>query len=259
MARPENIDFVFKSQQIAGVHYPAVQNAKASVLLNHGFSVTRTGVGRAFVDLARDLTSAGCNVFAFDRLGHGESAGRFMDVNVPDELEQLSAMLDYVLAKTEGPVHVLGHSLGGMESACLAARRADDIASLTLWAAAAVFVDDIRNNEIQGKSLDPLYETGVFDFEGQSLGPKFIETAREFDPFEGLERFSAPVFLHQGEADKVVPMKYAERYAEIWSENASLYRYPDADHGWNSLAERTLLLQRTVADIAGLATGHPHS
>ncbi|WP_394690743.1 alpha/beta hydrolase [Hoeflea sp.] len=251
MSRPTAISFDFQAETIVGVRYPAPQPTGARVLLNHGFSVTRMGVGRAFVDLARGLTDAGCTVYAFDRLGHGESDGRFLDVTVPNELEQLSAMLDYVQADGDGPIHVLGHSLGGMESACLASRRPDEIASLTLWAAAAVFVDDINSNQIQGQSLDPLYETGVFDFDGQALGLGFVKTGKDFEPFAGLEAFGGKVWLHQGEADNVVPMKYAETYAKIWSSTATLYRYPEADHGWNRLADRTLLLQRTVADIAG--------
>lgn len=253
MSFPTAITLNFNGQRIAGVRYPSPNPTGTQVLINHAFGVTRTGVGRAFVDLARGLSDAGCTVYAFDRLGHGESDGRFQDINVPDELGQLSAMLDYVKTDGDGPVHVLGHSLGGMESACLVAQRPDDVASLTLWAAAAVFVDDIKDNQIQGKSLDPVYDTGIFDHNGQALGLPFVETAKSFDPFDGLDAFQGIVWIHQGEADHVVPMKYAERYAKIWDKNATLYRYADADHGWNSLAERTLLLQRSVADIAGLA------
>lgn len=252
MSLPTAIDLDHNGRRILGVRYPSPAPTGTSVLLNHAFGVTRTGVGRAFVELARGLCDAGCTVYAFDRLGHGESDGRFHDITVPDELSQLSAMLDYVRAESRGQVHVLGHSLGGMESACLVAQRPDDVASLTLWAAAAVFVDDIKNNEIQGKSLAPLYETGTFDHNGQALGLPFVDTARSFDPFKGLDAFQGPVWIHQGAADNVVPMKYAERYAKIWAETATLYRYPDADHGWNNLADRTLLLQRSVADIAGL-------
>lgn len=259
MSRPESINIDFQSQRIAGMRYPAPRPNGAKVLLNHGFGVTRTGIGRAFVDLARGLTNSGCTVFAFDRLGHGESDGRFLDVSVPDELDQLSAMLDHVLADGNGPVHLVGHSLGGMESACLAARRPGDLASLTLWAAAAVFVDDVRSGQIQGKSLEMLRDTGVFDFKGQALGSRFVETAEAFDPFAELGAFTGKVFVHQGEADEVVPFEYAQKYADIWSENAVLYRYPDADHGWNRLPDRALLLQRTQADIAGLAdTGTEH-
>lgn len=253
MSFPTAIHLDYNGQRLSGVRYDAPSPNGARVLMNHAFGVTRTGVGRAFVDLARGLTDAGCTVYAFDRLGHGESDGRFQDVTVPDELDQLSAMLDHVVQDSDGPVHVLGHSLGGMESARLVAARPDDVASLTLWAAAAVFVDDIKDNQIQGKSLDPVYETGVFDHNGQALGLPFVETAKDFDPFEGLETYTGPVWVHQGAADNVVPMKYAERYAEIWGDAATLYRYDKADHGWNSLPERTLLLRRTVADIAGLA------
>ncbi|MFK7890948.1 MAG: hypothetical protein AB8B63_09060 [Granulosicoccus sp.] len=80
-----------------------------------------------------------------------------------------------------------------------------------------------------------------------------MENAKSFDPFNWLDAFQGPVWIHQGAADEMVPMRYAEQYAKIWDKTATLYRCESGDQGWNSLAERTLLLQRSVADIAGLA------
>jgi len=251
MSRPECLSLDFQGQHIAGVRYAATEPASNCAMLVHGFSATRTGTGRAFVDLAQLLTKSGCTVYAFDRLGHGESDGRFLDVTVPGELDQLSAMLDYVLAQGDGSLHLLGHSLGGMEAAYLCGQRHGDIDSLTLWAPAAVFMDDIKNNEIQGESLSSARETGVFDFNGQALGIAYVDTVSGFNPYDGIDAFKGNVWLHQGEVDPIVPMECAERYAEIWSENATLYRYPKANHGWNRLADRTLLLQRSAVNICG--------
>lgn len=255
MQGPSSLSITHNGQRLAGAHYHATGRAKGqqerTVLLNHGFGITRTGAGRAFVDLAHLLCAQGCDVLAFDRLGHGESDGAFHDVTIPDELHQLSAMLDHALAISGQPVHVLGHSLGGMESALLASQRPDDVASLTLWAAAAVFIDELNAGEIQGKSFEQVFDTGHFDFKGQDLGPAFMETGTAVDPYENLEAYGGPAWVHQGAADEVVPMSYAESYAAIWGKNATLFTYDDADHGWNSLEGRQNLLGQTVAGICG--------
>ncbi|KIN70619.1 putative hydrolase [Sulfitobacter noctilucae] len=253
MTNPDSVEIQFASQTIRGGRYAPVGDRQRCVLLNHGFGVTRVGVGRAFVELARELSQAGAEVFAFDRLGHGESDGRFHDVTIPGELDQISAMLDHVLQTAGTPIHVVGHSLGGMESALVAARRPGDIASLTLWAPAAVFTDDLEKGQIQGKPIDTMYETGTFDFKGQALGLGFVETGKGIDPYDGLKAYGGPVRLHQGAADEVVAMEYAEKYMEVWGKQAQLHAYPTADHGWTALADKTVLINRTLADICELA------
>ena len=51
MSRPESISIDFQSQRIAGVRYPAPRPNGAKVLLNHGFGVTRTGVGLSLIHI----------------------------------------------------------------------------------------------------------------------------------------------------------------------------------------------------------------
>lgn len=134
-----------------------------------------------------------------------------------------------------------------MESAKLAAERSEVVASLTLWAPGAVLAFEIAEKGIiQGKSIKEVEKTGYFDFKGQKLGLNFIEEAKHFQPYDGLESYKNPAFIHQGEMDDVVAMKYAERYKQCWEQNAKLYTYPYADHGWNNLEARETLIDRTV-------------
>lgn len=74
--------------------------------------------------------AARSTVYAFDQLGHGARAAAWtedFDILVTDA----QGMLDVLPA---GPVHLVGHSMGGCVAASLAALNPDRIASLTLVA-----------------------------------------------------------------------------------------------------------------------------
>ena len=244
------ISLEYENKTMVGTRFCPQSALRNPVLLVHGFGANRIGDGRLFVSLAQKLTEHGFEVFAFDRLGHGESEGSFVDITVQDEIDQLDAMLEYILHKANPKVHVLGHSLGGVEAAKLAARRPDTVASLTLWVPAAGFAHEIsEKGQLQGKSIASAAETGYFDFEGQQLGLDFIEEAKTFEPYAGLNTFKNPVFVHQGEQDALLPVDYAERYVEIWEKQATLYTYPNADHGLKQLEAREKLLEQSVENL----------
>ncbi|OUD88476.1 putative lysophospholipase [Clavibacter michiganensis subsp. michiganensis] len=48
----------------------------------HGFGGSRVETTGVFVALARRLAAAGIGVVAYDRAGHGESDGEFLDTTV---------------------------------------------------------------------------------------------------------------------------------------------------------------------------------
>lgn len=221
-----------------------LQEASANVLVAHGFSDSRIGPGRLIVDFARALAARGLAVFAFDRAGHGESDGAFFDVNVLDEIEQLAAMAESV----PGPLHLVGHSLGGMELATLAGRAPDKVTTLTLWAPAAASADEVARGSILGKPAGRIDPDHPFDVNGQALGPAFAAGYDDYSPYVGLSAYAGPVHLHHGEADQVVPVDYSRRYARIWPQ-AELRLYPNADHTWSQLSPRQELMAESVRQI----------
>lgn len=91
--------FPYLKQKIVGSRFTPKTSLQHPVLLVHGFGSNRRGVGRSFISLARKLYENEFEVFTFDRIGHGESDGLFENVSVNDEINQLNAMVDYVLSK----------------------------------------------------------------------------------------------------------------------------------------------------------------
>lgn len=244
--RPISLDH--RGRALRGWQLGDVERGRPGVLLVHGFGSTDTGGQQLFVQTARELAEHGAAVRSYSRAGHGTSDGDFADTTISDEVEQVTTMIRTLAADAGGPVHVVAHSLGAVESALAAAREPDLVATLTLWSPAGVVVDDIaRKDEIQGQPLAPARAQGFFDFGGMALGTAFIdEVTGGLDVYAGIDRYSGPAEVLHGTADQIVPLSYGERYGEVLP-GAAFTPVEGADHGWSSVPYRRLLLDRLVA------------
>ncbi len=240
---------------------------RPTAVLMHGFGGSRVETTGVFVALARRLAAAGIGVVAYDRAGHGESDGEFLDTTVTGDVADARHVLDAVRALPEvdaGDVHLVGMSLGAVVASVVAAvesRAAEGgagpgIRSLAMWATAAVFVDDIRAGTIQGRSLASLDVDGWFDFAGMRMGPAMRDDALGFDPYARASGYRGPALLLHG-TDDFVPVDYARRYLEpeALGERAELVVVQGADHGWAQLPQRDEVIERTVAFVRAHARG----
>jgi alpha-beta hydrolase superfamily lysophospholipase len=85
-----------------------------SVLIVHGLGEHS---GR-YADVAAHLNEAGWTVVGYDQRGHGTSEGaRGRLASADDLLLDLSRVIDAVRAAHDGPVVLLGHSMGGLVAA----------------------------------------------------------------------------------------------------------------------------------------------
>lgn len=233
---------------LRGWEYGTVRPDAAAMLLVHGFGDSDTGARQLFVQTARTLAERGVGVRSYSRLGHGASDGDFLDVTIGDEVAQVTGMIERLAADAGGPVHVVAHSLGAVESAMAAAGVPGLVRSLTLWSPAGVVVDDITvHDAIMGQPIAPVRQRGWFDFGGTALGPAFIDEVQAgLDPYGVAAGYRGPAMVVHGTADAIVPVAYGQRYGELLP-GATFVPVEGADHGWSSVPLRAELLRRLVA------------
>lgn len=88
--------------------------ARGTIVIVHGLG---EHVGR-YAHVAASLNANGWNVVGYDQRGHGRSPGaRGRLAHDDDLLADLSAVIDAVRGDLDGPLVLLGHSLGGLVAA----------------------------------------------------------------------------------------------------------------------------------------------
>lgn len=229
-----------------------------TAVLYHGFASTRHESGM-FIALGRALEAAGVAAVAFDRAGHGESDGEFADTtvsaDVADGLDVLSGVAGEPFVDAAN-VHLLGFSLGAVVASVVAAQSDVRVRSLTMVAVAAVFVDEIRAGNIQGRPFGDVDRPGfVVDFNGSRLGPAFIRDAVTFDVYGRARPFRGAVRLIHGDSDEIAPASYVTRYTDLYEGRARATIVPGADHSWMCLEHREALIGGAVDFIRTQAAG----
>ncbi len=217
----------------AVIQTPDGQNSYPLVVICHGFTANKNQP--MLVKLADYLEAAGIASIRFDFNGHGESEGRFQDMTVPNEIEDVKHVIEYARdMRGVTSVSVAGHSQGGVVTSMVAGQLGSaEIKSIALMAPAAVLRDDAIRGLLFGKQYDsiniPEY-TEIFD--GLKLGRNYVLTAQNLPIYETAENYDGPVFIVHGLIDTVVPYTYALRYQEIYHGGAELELLEGFDHSF---------------------------
>lgn len=138
LARPDGATLLLRAWPL-----PDAQR-RATVLLVHGLGEHS---GR-YTAVAQHLNDWGCHVQAYDHYGHGGSSGTRGALPAEDRLlTDLAAMVDATRAAMPAgePLILLGHSMGGLVAATLAARQLRPIDALVLSSPAlAIFTNALQ-------------------------------------------------------------------------------------------------------------------
>lgn len=155
----------------------------------------------------------GLAMLRFDYSGTGSSPGRFEDGTLADWLDEAVALIDRLV---EGPLVVIGSSMGGWIALHAALRRPDRIAALVGIAAAPDFTDWGFTADQKAR----LQRAGRLERADPCGGGPRVTTAafwrsgQELRLLGGPIDVACPVRLVHGEADQDVPVAVAMRLVE---------------------------------------------
>ena len=207
------------------------------VIFCHGFSGTKDGP--MFELIADTLQAHGIASIRFDFNGHGESEGEFKDMTVPNEIEDAKKVVEYVRdLRYVSELAIVGHSQGGVVASMTAGQLSVELGepafkAVALMAPAAVLRDDAIRGNTMGKQYDP-FDPGEYVelWGGLKLGGKYIRTAFSLPIYETAVKYQGPALIIHGNADRVVPYTYGERFHEIWPKS-ELVIQEYFDHGFS--------------------------
>ena len=115
--------------ELAGVLRRPEGEPRGAIVLSHCFTCSKDL--HTMTRLASALASAGWAVLRFDFTGIGESEGDFADKTITRNVEDVVRAAAAVREHVDGPLGLVGHSLGGAAT-LLAAPRIDDVGSVAV-------------------------------------------------------------------------------------------------------------------------------
>ncbi|WP_282120054.1 alpha/beta fold hydrolase [Ruegeria atlantica] len=169
----------------------------------------------------------------FDYSGHGESSGKFEDGCIGDWHEDALAA---VTALTDGPLIVVGSSMGGWQALLLAKAMPDRIAGMVTIAAAPDFTEDGYWASFSDTQKQVLETEGYVELPSDYMEPyiitkRMIEDGRQQLVLRDAINLQFPVRFLQGTADTAVSSATAVRLVEhATGSDMRLLLVKDADH-----------------------------
>jgi len=184
--------------------------------------------------LAEWAQGQGRSYLRFDYFAHGESSGDFRHGTIGRWREDALAAID---ALTEGPLVLVGSSMGGW-IACLAAlARPERLHALVLVAPAPDFTDKLMEPSLPAEARAAIARDGVwmqpseYDDAGYPLTRALFEDGRRWSILPGPVAITAPVRILQGGRDEAVPWRHALALAEaLESDDVVFTLVKDGDH-----------------------------
>ena len=236
------------------IAYRRIDGKPPFVVFLGGFMSDMQGIKA--VELERYCRAAGRAFTRLDYRGHGESTGNFEDGTISDWLSDALAVIDDC---TEGPLVLVGSSMGGWIMLLVALARSERVAGMIGIAAAPDFTRDLMWDRFSDKIKNTLrtegvyYEPSEYGEEPYTITMKLIEDGRSHLLLDRPIALHCPVRLLHGMRDVSVPWMTASRIADkILSEDVRIFLIKDGDHRLSrdqDIARLKLTLEELLAEI----------
>jgi pimeloyl-ACP methyl ester carboxylesterase len=189
----------------------------------------------------------------FDYFGHGESEGAFEEGTIGRWRGDALLMIDRL---TDGPLVLVGSSMGGWLACLVAAARPERVKALALVAPAADFTSALMEPGMDPEARHEMARTGVWlrpsDYgDPYPITKRLIEEGRAWSVLDSRIAFDGPVRILQGQEDPDVPWRHALRLADnIASPDVVFTLVKDGDHRL-SRPQDLKRLQAAVQELVG--------
>ncbi len=175
----------------------------------------------------------GHGTLLFDYSGHGQSEGRFEDGTISAWREDTLAVID---ALSEGPLVLVGSSMGGWMALLAALARPERVRGLVLIAPAPDFTEKLMWPEFSPEEQAEIMGEG-FTLRPSAYGEPYpitralIEDGRQWSILDKDIPYSGPVRILQGMQDADVPWGHALALTTaLTAEDLVLTLIKDGDH-----------------------------
>ena len=213
------------------IAYRKLDGAGPTVVFLHGLRSDMEGTKA--LALEAHCRTRGQAFLRFDCSGHGQSGGEFTDGTIGQWAVDALAVIDAV---TDGPLILVGSSMGGWIALLVALARKERVSGYIGIAAAPDFTEDLMWATYSEAVRNEIVEQGIY-MEPSDYGDPLpvtrllIEEGRNYLLLRGAIELDCPVRLIQGMRDADVPAETALRIMEcVDSTDVDVTLVKDGDH-----------------------------
>jgi len=178
--------------------------------------------------------AAGRPFTRFDYFGHGASSGAFRDGTISRWRDDALRVVDEI---ADGPLILVGSSMGGWIASLVALARPDRVAGLIFIAPAPDFTEKLMWADFSDEAKAAIVEKGEwlnpseYGYDPYPITRALIEDGRTNCIMDGPISITCPVRVLQGMRDPDVPWRHAVEFAELLvSEDVTTNLIKDGDH-----------------------------
>ena len=192
----------------------------------------------------------GRSFLRFDYSGHGESDGDFAEGTITAWRQDVLAVIDGL---TEGPLLLVGSSMGAWIAVIATLARPERVAGLVLVAPALDFTSALVEPSMSAADRETLARDGVWaDPNSQTYTRALIEDGARWTLLPGPIPIHCPVRVLQGGRDEAVPWRHALATAEALAGDDVMFTLvKDGDHRLSREADIWRLIGCVEASAAG--------
>jgi len=235
----------------ARVAYAHTPGHTPTVVFLGGFASDMTGTKATYLE--RWCRGRGQAFLRFDYQGHGASSGAFADGTVGAWADDARFAVERV---TDGPLVLVGSSMGGWIMLLVALAMRARIRALVGVAAAPDFTEDLMWRQLDDETRRTLEREGVlqvpseYDEQPLTITRRLIEEGRRHLLLDSRIALHCPVRLLHGTADGDVPWQCSQRLmAALASDDVTLTLVKAGDHRLSE-PRALALLGATVASVS---------
>jgi len=219
---------------------------RLAVLAHGGPGGVKEGPADLYVDLAGHLAGGGIASVRFDFLGAGESSGRYRDMTITRQVEELDAVLSYIGdALRPSELALVGESYGA--TVVLKVIRRVKCECLVLLWPAIWLLDETFASYVTAEKLARAELDGFIVEEEEEIGLPFLrEVLGTGDVSGGLRGLSVPTLFVHGDSDQEVPHQQSIRGAELVTGSKRVVIVSGGDHCLEAPAEREVVYREAL-------------
>lgn len=224
--------------------------SRLAIMLHGGPGGDKDGPGGLYVDLAELLAGEGIASLRFDFMGAGESSGRYRDMTMAGQVEDLAAVAadaQRQLAPTS--LALIGESYGATIAA-LSLDTADYDCLAMLWPAIWL-LDETFAPLVTDDRLREAEQRGFIVVDGAEVGSAFLrEVLDRGDVSTSFEGVATPTIFVHGDSDREVPVEQSVRAAGLVVGPHKSVIVPGGEHCLERPHEREVVYREVVGWLA---------